>query len=51
MRDLARDADFIVEARQRALVAGRAFGKELQRHGMAQLEIGRAIHSAHSASA
>jgi len=51
MRNLSRNAVFIVETRQCGLVAGRAFGQELQRYGLAQLQIGRPMHFAHSASA
>ena len=51
MRDLARDADFIVEARQRGWIARGHFGQELERDLLAQREIVRAIHFAHAAAA
>ena len=51
MRDLARDADFIVEARKRGRIARRHFGQELERDFLAECEVVRAINFAHPAAA
>ena len=51
VRDLAGDAYLVVEARQRAIVARSGFRQELERHGLAQGQIGGAVHLAHAAAA
>ena len=51
MRDLAGDADFAVKALQQVLVLRGFLGQELQRHGLAQREVGGAIDFAHAAAA
>ena len=51
MRDLAGDADFVVEAGKRALIPRDGFGEELEGDGLTQLQVGGAIDFPHSASA
>ena len=50
VRDLARDADFVVEAREGAIVGGGGLGQEFQGHGLAQGQVGGAIDFAHAAA-
>jgi len=50
MSHLPRDAHFVVEARQRAFVAGRRFRQELQRHRLAQRQVRGAVDFAHAAA-
>ena len=50
VRHLARDADFVVEARQGAIVGGGGLGEELQGDGLAQGQVGGAIDLAHAAA-
>jgi hypothetical protein len=49
MRHLARDAHFIIEARQRAFVASGGFRQELQRHHLSQRQVRGAIDLTHAA--
>ena len=51
MRDLARDADFIVEAAEGGWIARGHFGQEFERHLLAEREIVRAIDFSHAAAA
>jgi len=51
VRDLARDADFLVETRQQILIAARGFGQELEGDGLAQHQIVGAKDFAHAAFA
>ena len=47
MRDLARDADFVVETRERGRIARGHFRQELERDFLAKRQIVRAIDFAH----
>ena len=49
--DLARDADFVVEAGEGAIVGGGGFGQEFQGDGLAEREVGGAVDFAHAAAA
>ena len=49
--DLARDADFVVEAGEGAIVGGGGFGEEFQGDGLAESEVGGAVDFAHAAAA
>ena len=51
MRDLAGDADFAVKTLEQALVLRGLFGQELQRHRLAEGEVGSAVDFAHAAAA
>ena len=51
VRNLARDAHLGVEAREHLLVLGGGLRQELERHGLAQLEIVGPVHFAHAALA
>ncbi len=51
MRDLARDADLIVETGQRGGIARGHFGQELERDFLPEREVVRAIDFAHAAAA
>ncbi len=51
MGHLARNANFVIEAGNGAVVAGCGFRKKLERYGLAQREVGGAIDFAHSAPA
>jgi hypothetical protein len=51
MRDLARDADFVVKARQRFWIAGGFLGQKLKGDRLAKLQICGAIHLPHPARA
>ena len=51
MRDLPRDADFIVESRQSIGIGRSGLGQKFQRDLLAQPKIGGAIYFAHAAAA
>jgi hypothetical protein len=51
MRHLPRDADFVAEPRERGLVAARVQRDELQRDGLIERQVERAIDLAHAALA
>jgi hypothetical protein len=51
VRNLARDADFIVEASEGGWIARGHFGQELERDFLAEREVVRAINFAHAAAA
>jgi len=51
MRDLAGDADFAVEARQRSAILHELFRQELQRDILIELQVFRTINLAHAPAA
>ena len=51
MGHLARDADFVLEARQAVRAVDHVFGQELESHRLTELEILGPIHIAHAAAA
>ena len=51
VRHLARDAQLVVELRERRVVDGGAFRQELQRDRLIEREVVGAIHLAHAAAA
>ena len=51
MGHLARDADFVIETREGAIVGGGGFGQEFQGDRLAEREIGGAVDFAHAAAA
>ena len=51
MRNLARDADFVAEARQSGFIAGHACGQKFERDRLLQRQVVGAVDLAHSAFA
>jgi hypothetical protein len=51
VRDLARDAHFVVKAGQHAGIARHGFGQELERHRLIESKVVGAIDFAHAAFA
>ena len=49
--NLAREADFAVEAFEQAEIVGGLFGQEFESDGLAEGEVGGAVHFAHTAAA
>ena len=51
MRDHAPEADFVVQSREKNAIAGQTRGEKLQRDGLSELRIVRAVDLAHAAAA
>ncbi len=51
MRDLARDANFVMKAREHGRIAHGGFGEELEGYGLAKPDIGGPVYLAHAAFA